>query len=92
MKLIADAKLIFKKSWAVRFSVLGSVFGVAEMLLPYATLLVPPRLMLILAVVACAGAAISRIVRQPKMNAGRTRRRADTRLNYRPTEVEPWHD
>ncbi len=64
--LIADAKTVLLRAWSVRLALLGAVFSAAEVALPFFAPLVPPHTMAILAVVASGGAAIARIIAQPK--------------------------
>ena len=68
MTLIDNAKEVLLKAWSVRLALLGAMFSAAEVSLPFfAPLeLVPPGTMAILAMVASSGAAIARIVAQPK--------------------------
>ncbi len=66
MELIADAKQVLLKAWSVRLALLSAVLSAAEVALPFFTTFIPPNTMAILAVCTSAGAAIARIVAQPK--------------------------
>ncbi len=67
MQLIEDAKTVLLKAWSVRLALLAAVFSAMEVALPFFAPFVPPHTMAILAVVASSGAAIARVVAQPKM-------------------------
>lgn len=67
MELIQDAKTVATKAWSVRLAMLGAVFSAAEVALPFFSPFVPEKTMAILALVASAGAAVARVVAQPKM-------------------------
>ena len=68
IKLIDNAKEVLLKAWSVRFAVLAALFSAVEVALPFFEPLglVPPRTMAVLALVASAGAALARLVAQPK--------------------------
>ena len=68
MELIADAKTVILKAWSIRLALLAAVFSAAEVALPFFAPFVPPHTMAILAVVASSGAAIARVIAQPKMH------------------------
>ena len=67
MTLIYDYQLILRKAWSMKFIVASAIFSAAEVALPFfAPLgLVQPGTMAILALLASAGAGISRILAQP---------------------------
>lgn len=67
MQLIENAKTVLLKAWSVRLALLAAVFSAAEVALPFFAPFVPPHTMAIMAVVASSGAAIARVVAQPKM-------------------------
>ena len=69
MTIIENAKSVLLKAWSVRLALLGAFFSAVEVALPFFEPLniLPPRSMAILALVASAGAAVARIVAQPKM-------------------------
>lgn len=67
MELIEDAKTVLLKAWSIRLALLSALFSAAEVALPFFTGLIPPHTMAILAVFTSAGAAVARLVAQPKM-------------------------
>lgn len=69
MTFIENAKSVLLKAWSVRLALLGAFFSAVEVALPFFAPLdiLPPRSMAILALVASAGAAVARLVAQPKM-------------------------
>lgn len=66
MELIENAKLVLLKAWSIRLALLAAIFSAAEVALPFFAPFIPPHTMAILAMVASTGAAIARIVAQPK--------------------------
>lgn len=70
MNLIDDAAKVLRRAWSIRLALLSAVFSAAEVALPFFTDFVPPRTMALLAVFTAAGAAVARIVAQPKMTDG----------------------
>jgi hypothetical protein len=66
MELIADAKKVFLKAWSIRLALLSALFSAAEVALPFFGEFVPPHTMAMLAVFTSAGAAVARLVAQPK--------------------------
>ena len=66
MELISDAKDVLLKAWSIRLALLSAALSAAEVVLPFFTTFIPPHTMAILAVCTSAGAAIARIVAQPK--------------------------
>ena len=66
MELIEDAKDVLLKAWSVRLALLSATFSALEVALPFFAPFVPPYTMAILAVFTSAGAAVARIVAQPK--------------------------
>lgn len=68
MKLVDDWKRITRKAWSFRLTVLAAGLAGAEMALPYVSDLFPRRVFLALSMAVTVGAAISRIVAQPKMH------------------------
>lgn len=69
MTLIDDAKTVLLKAWSVRLALLGAMFSALEVALPFFMPLniLPPSTMAVLALLASTGAAISRVIAQPKM-------------------------
>lgn len=68
MELIANAKQVALKAWSIRLALLAALFSAAEVALPFFAPFVPPHTMAIMATIASAGAAIARVVAQPKMH------------------------
>lgn len=68
MRLVNDWKRIAKRAWSFRLTVLAAGLAGAEMALPYVSDLFPPRLFLALSMPVTVGAAVSRVVAQPKMH------------------------
>lgn len=68
MTLIEDAKTVILKAWSVRLALLAALFSAAEVALPFFSPFMPPKTMAILALLASTGAAIARIVAQPKIH------------------------
>ncbi|MBU3577562.1 hypothetical protein [Polynucleobacter sp. UK-Kesae-W10] len=67
MKLIDDWKTVAVKAWSMRLALLSATFSGAEVALPYFNGIVPPGTFAVLALVISVGAALSRLVHQPKM-------------------------
>jgi len=72
MTLIDDAKTVLLKAWSIRLALLGAMFSALEVALPFFQPLdiFPPTTMAILALVASSGAALARLIAQPKMTNG----------------------
>lgn len=68
MRLVNDWKRIAKRAWSFRLTVLAAGLAGAEMALPYVSDLFPPHLFLALSMAVTVGAAVSRVVAQPKMH------------------------
>jgi len=68
MELIDDAKEVMMKAWSVRLALLGALFSALEVALPFFQPLeiIPPASMAALALFASAGAALARVIAQPK--------------------------
>jgi len=72
MTLIDDAKTVLLKAWSIRLALLGAMFSALEVALPFFQPLdiFPPTTMAILALFASSGAALARLIAQPKMTGG----------------------
>lgn len=71
--LIDDARLILRRAWSVRLSVLSALLGAAASmgdLLPYLSGVLPARSMAALGALAAVAAVVARIVPQPAMRRG----------------------
>lgn len=72
MKLVEDAGLLLRKAWSIRLSLAGALFAGLEALGGFLPILaLPPRLMASLALICAVGAALSRLIAQPKMRGRR---------------------
>lgn len=65
MKLIPDWRLVLRKAWSVKFSLLATVLSAAEAGVQYWLTGTPPMLA-IGATVLSLGAGLARLVAQPK--------------------------
>lgn len=68
MTLIDDWRKVLRKAWSMKLAVLAAMFSAAEVVLPFAGDVVPPRAMAALALVTALGAALTRILYQPKLH------------------------
>lgn len=88
MKLIDDWKTVLWRSWAVRLSVISAVLSGAEFALPY---LAPAKSSFGFALLAAAvsmGAAVSRIVAQPKLWAKLSSKHSDALATTIPGDLK----
>ena len=67
MTLHDNWKTLIRKAWSVRFMVLAFALTMAEVMLPFFSDAVPPRLFAVLSGLAVAGAFVSRLVAQKDM-------------------------
>ena len=67
MTLIDNAGEVLRKAWSIRLSILSAIFSAAEVALPFFTDFVPAHTMAIIAVLTAAGAAMARLIAQPKL-------------------------
>lgn len=67
MNLIDNAQEVLKKAWSIRLALLSATLSAAEVALPFFGDFVPPRTMAVLALITAAGAAVARLVAQPKI-------------------------
>lgn len=70
MELVKDAKRVLLHAWSIRLALLSAFFSAAEVALPYFAPFMPEHSMAILAIVTSSGAAIARIIAQPKTIGG----------------------
>lgn len=68
--LVDDWKRIAKKAWSFRLIVLAAGFSWAEWILPTFQDAIPRGLFALLAGITSVGAAISRVISQPRMHDG----------------------
>ena len=66
MKLVPEWKLVARKAWSVRLALMAAGLGGLELLLQYLTPEHPSGRFIVLGVVVNIGAAMARIVAQPK--------------------------
>jgi hypothetical protein len=66
MILIPDWKRRWRKLWSIRLAALSALLSGAELAVPYLEGLVQPRLFAVLAAATAIGAAVARLVAQPK--------------------------
>ncbi len=67
MKLIDDAGRVLRNAWSVRLALLSALFSGLELAIPFLGDFLPPRLMAALALVTGVGAAVARLVAQPRL-------------------------
>ena len=67
MNLKDDWRDVVKKAWSVKFMVVAFVLTMAEVMLPFFSDSVPPKLFAVLSGLAVAGAFVSRLVAQKGM-------------------------
>lgn len=70
MNLIDDFSTVLRKAWSIRLALLSAMFAGAEALLPFFPFFtdrVPPGILAALSAFIAIGAAISRLVKQPRM-------------------------
>jgi hypothetical protein len=70
MKLVDNWWHILKHAWSVRLAVLAGALGGAEMALPVFSDSIAHGPFLILSMVVSVGAAVARLIEQPKMRDG----------------------
>ncbi len=67
MTLKDDWRDVVRKAWSVKFMVLAFMLTMAEVMLPFFSDAVPPKLFAVLSGLAVAGAFVSRLVAQKDM-------------------------
>lgn len=67
MTLNENWRLLLRKAWSVRLMLIAFVFTMAEVMLPFFSDEVPPRLFAVLSGIAVAGAFVSRLIAQKDM-------------------------
>jgi hypothetical protein len=68
MQLIDNWKAVAVKAWSMRFIALSVILSALEVVLPYIDDLFPRGVFAVLAGVVSMGAAISRLVAQPRLH------------------------
>lgn len=67
MTLHENWQTLVRKAWSVRFMVMAFVFTMAEVMLPFFSDAVPPRVFAVMSGIAVAGAFVSRLIAQKDM-------------------------
>ena len=68
MELLPDWKRIARRAWSIRLSIIAAMLSVAEVVLPLFIDVLPRNLFASLSFVAVVGAAVARVVSQPRMH------------------------
>lgn len=68
MELLPDWKKIASRAWSFRLSIIAAIFSGAEVVLPLFIDVLPRNLFASLSFVAVVGAALARVVAQPRMH------------------------
>lgn len=68
MELLPDWKRIARRAWSIRLSIIAAMLSGAEVVLPLFIDVLPRNLFASLSFVAVVGAAVARVVSQPRMN------------------------
>lgn len=67
MRLKSNWLLLVKRAWSIRFMILAFALTSIEVMLPYFSNEVPPKLFATLSGIAVAGAFVSRLVAQKNL-------------------------
>ena len=67
MTLKDDWRDVVRKAWSIKFMVLAFLLTMAEVMLPFFSDAVPPKLFAVLSGLAVAGAFVSRLIAQKDM-------------------------
>ncbi len=68
MELLPDWKRIARRAWSFRLSIIAALLSGAEVVLPMFIDVLPRSLFATLSFVAVVGAALARVISQPRMN------------------------
>lgn len=68
MRLLPDWKRIARRAWSIRLSIIAAMLSGAEVVLPLFIDVLPRNLFASLSFVAVVGAAVARVVAQPRMH------------------------
>lgn len=68
MELLPDWKKIARRAWSFRLSIIAAMLSGAEVVLPLFIDVLPRNLFASLSFVAVVGAAMARVVAQPRMH------------------------
>ena len=67
MRLVYDWKRVLRYGWSIRLIVLAGLLSGAEVVLPLFDDAIPRNLFAVLSLLVTVGAAVARVVAQPKM-------------------------
>ena len=65
-RLLPDWRDLVRRAWSIRLMALAFLFTAAEVMLPFFSDAIPPRLFAVLSGVAVAGAFVARLMAQQK--------------------------
>ncbi len=65
-RLLPDWRTLVRRAWSIRLMALAFVFTSTEVMLPFFSDAIPPRLFAVLSGVAVAGAFVARLMAQQK--------------------------
>ena len=65
-RLLPDWRDLLRRAWSIRLMALAFVFTATEVILPFFSDAIPPRLFAVLSGVAVAGAFVARLMAQQK--------------------------
>lgn len=68
MELLPDWKRIVRRAWSFRLTIIAALLSGAEVVLPLFIDVLPRNLFASLSFVAVVGAAVARVVSQPRMH------------------------
>ena len=68
MELLPDWKKIARRAWSFRLAIIAALLSGAEVVLPLFIDVLPRNLFASLSFVAVVGAAVARVVAQPRMH------------------------
>lgn len=68
MELLPDWKKIARRAWSFRLTIIAALLSAAEVVLPLFIDVLPRNLFASLSFVAVVGAALARVVSQPRMH------------------------
>ncbi len=68
MELLPDWKRIARRAWSFRLTIIAALLSGAEVVLPLFIDVLPRNLFASLSFVAVVGAAVARVVSQPRMH------------------------
>lgn len=65
-KLLPDWRNLLRRAWSIRLMALAFLFTATEVMLPFFSDAIPPRVFAVLSGVAVAGAFVARLMAQQK--------------------------